>query len=1022
MHETTALHFDLSHLACDQEFTLHVGLGRYTLTPHTRHTLAKARQQNKAIALLPDERVTHFAGSVQLPAHAPILLRVTAPKRQCEDMLDRLVLTSIRIPRRYRAAGLARRRHRANQRVSSKLKAYGLTDTPLPPPDDQIILDSYDYNTSHDAAYSLVFHHPELLTLQAAPADTIMQWIEWARGIDDLANLILNEPNWVTSQPSVNWNPKDNKEPPHIYVWSDKTVEKLKLPVQDTLEQTKNDPELENQCWTVQQGIVQVPLTPVPPSATAARQGLQDAEVYYQVKQLTPQYGVENQCSYDPTTLTATVSLKNHCLRWLEITVDQYGADDTLISTTKMDYLSPPDSIMAVPIPPDWSDYSFTFTEDVAYAILTMGGLGQAPFGQNLVDLSKNHDFGGIFWTSLFNLSLPSLFIALGVSIDILSGDWSDIAKTVIPALSTYVEVAAEGPLGGAVSGSVSLTDVLAMIGNLCTSMLTDMLFGTDALVKYIGAITAEEVADAAPFVGWIARAIASAADVASIIETSVAVANSPANMQLEIIRIMDLQVTVNPDPNHQGHWPETATHYRITVTYEDGTTYTYDGQMSSTTQEGTISHTFNGLPTGGKITILACFYSDTGWLAGQGKTDPILAAPNQGNTLNVPAFAITEFLVPLTPTTTYSLKEKLGYGSQGRIWLPAQNTSPPTATVSDLDEANTGNNLGKLGSFGLNEAKSALAYVWQASGQNLPLINTGTQPYSGQMYTYQCVSDGQIPESGLKLCSYGYTPQICLALPPATMPNPVADGFLLEPSADPSGDMYLRALSLETGQPIIVSPGNSFGQFTGPQDALAIHPAGYAVALSISTCKLQIVKLGSLTADAQAPVASILSGRGQRPGLLDTPIALTCSIDRILVLQTTPDAPQGCIAAFDFKGNPVYGFANNQWSMNLHPEGSAGVVPLDLSVESKGYIYVLKYLQPMSRNVTVSDYRLDIYNPDGSFLTQISGIAAARMQVDLWRNLFTLNYEILLGSSRTEPTVAQWIPSTPNPTTSTSS
>ncbi len=93
---------------------------------------------------------------------------------------------------------------------------------------------------------------------------------------------------------------------------------------------------------------------------------------------------------------------------------------------------------------------------------------------------------------------------------------------------------------------------------------------------------------------------------------------------------------------------------------------------------------------------------------------------------------------------------------------------------------------------------------------------------------------------------------------------------------------------------------------------------------------------------------------------------------------------------------------------------GTAGVVPLDLSVESKGYIFVLKYLTAQGTSVQATDYRLDIYSPDGSFLTQVSGLAAARLQVDLWRNLFTLNYEIINGTGRTEPSVSQWIPSTP--------
>jgi hypothetical protein len=43
-----------------------------------------------------------------------------------------------------------------------------------------------------------------------------------------------------------------------------------------------------------------------------------------------------------------------------------------------------------------------------------------------------------------------------------------------------------------------------------------------------------------------------------------------------------------------------------------------------------------------------------------------------------------------------------------------------------------------------------------------------------------------------------------------------------------------------------------------------------------------------------------------------------------------------------------------------------------------------------------------------------VAGLAAARLQVDLWRNVFTLNYEIVQGSGRTEPSVSEWIPSTP--------
>ena len=148
--------------------------------------------------------------------------------------------------------------------------------------------------------------------------------------------------------------------------------------------------------------------------------------------------------------------------------------------------------------------------------------------------------------------------------------------------------------------------------------------------------------------------------------------------------------------------------------------------------------------------------------------------------------------------------------------------------------------------------------------------------------------------------------------------------------------------------------------------------------------------------ADAAAPQAAILAGQGTRDGLLQSPVALSCSLDRIVVLQTTDAVPQGALAAFDVKGNPVPCFAGNASSVALRSEGSARVQVVDVSVEAKNYIYVLKYLAPRSGAVPATAYRLDLYNPDGSFLTQVAGLAAARLHVDLWRNLFTLNYEIV--------------------------
>jgi hypothetical protein len=477
----------------------------------------------------------------------------------------------------------------------------------------------------------------------------------------------------------------------------------------------------------------------------------------------------------------------------------------------------------------------------------------------------------------------------------------------------------------------------------------------------------------------------------------------------------MDVQVTVTPDQGHDHGtiWPQTATHYVISITYDDGPVYSYRGAPIPPSGTGTqIQHTFAGLPAGGNVTVLVCLYSDTGWLAGQAKTDSLPAQPTEGSTLVVSPFAITEKKVPLSSSTTYGFHQKLAFGPQGRAWLTPPDVSAPTATVSDLDASPVGDNLGSLGQLALNQVgDSALGYVWQASGQGVPLHGTSA-PFNAQEWTFQALPLAD-PQTGLKFSGDGYTPQPCLAFPPATTARPLADGFLLEPQT--SGDMLLRALSLQPGQPFVTSSSESFARFTGLQDALAIHPAGYAVALNAATCKLQIVRLRASQADADAPAAAILAGQGTRPALLENPVTVACALDRIVVLQTTDDYPQGCVGAFDVKGNPVHCFAGGAWLSGLHPESpDATVVVVDVSIESMGYLYVLKYLEPASGRVLAGDYRLDVYNPDGTFLTQVAGLAAAGLEVDLWRNLFTLNYEIVPGSGRTEPSVAEWVPSTP--------
>ncbi|RZL86479.1 MAG: hypothetical protein EOP82_29785 [Variovorax sp.] len=112
-------------------------------------------------------------------------------------------------------------------------------------------------------------------------------------------------------------------------------------------------------------------------------------------------------------------------------------------------------------------------------------------------------------------------------------------------------------------------------------------------------------------------------------------------------------------------------------------------------------------------------------------------------------------------------------------------------------------------------------------------------------------------------------------------------------------------------------------------------------------------------------------------------------------------------IQAFDSSANPVLAFKGGTTSlMPLVPD--SGAIYLDLGVEALAYMYVLSYI---SDGTLPANYRLDVYTPDGAFLSRTSGVPAARLAVDLFRNVYTLNYEAISGSPRVEPSLSQWLP-----------
>ena len=177
--------------------------------------------------------------------------------------------------------------------------------------------------------------------------------------------------------------------------------------------------------------------------------------------------------------------------------------------------------------------------------------------------------------------------------------------------------------------------------------------------------------------------------------------------------------------------------------------------------------------------------------------------------------------------------------------------------------------------------------------------------------------------------------------------------------------------------------------------------------------------------ADADAVLhllAQPKSGKGSRPGLMTSPVAAAVAPDgTILVLEFgdptgSPPLPAR-IQAFDIGGNPKKFFTNpsqsSPYSLQLTATpNQAGWQYLDMAIEYGGFIYVLSHLE--------GTYRLDIYSPGQAGTDPIattSGINAAKIAVDFWRNVYALNYEVIPTASGdppafTEPSISLWAPS----------
>ena len=414
-----------------------------------------------------------------------------------------------------------------------------------------------------------------------------------------------------------------------------------------------------------------------------------------------------------------------------------------------------------------------------------------------------------------------------------------------------------------------------------------------------------------------------------------------------------------------------------------------------------------SGVPSGGKVKIKVSLYSDDGCLVGVKQLDPIDNLPATASLVEVEIF---ELMAVLNTQTQYQHSLKLGYENGSRTW---QSMSAPQTTRSSLC-AGQDDAICALNGITVHTASGMAGYGFNAGGQNVNACG-GRSGSGAALNTIQNLFLGQGPDQGLKFSSCGYADPVGI-LYDASGPAVGGNHFFVQPADD---GFHLRQVTLDAGTAFVLNQTLSWGRFSNPLDSLAVTPSGWVVGVNRTTHKMEILQLaGQAFNQSAAPqsvqFAAMKCGPGTRPGLLDTPVAVASGPgNAILVLEQGNRRVQ----AFDVYANQLPLFAGKTSNLMPLQPGDTDAVYLDLAVEGFGYMYVLSYV---AGGTAPEHYRLDLYMPDGTFLSRTTGVAVARVAVDLFRNVYTLNYEPVVGAPKVEPSLSQWLPHTPNTCPST--
>ena len=1021
------------------DYYLHIAGQRHRLREIGGASAASLRllQSNSFLAALPTGQITHVLEEAMLPSNQVLLTYTSKDPNYSTGQWEMPCMFLI-----PPAAGLLYAYQRARALVgdqidlplSAKRTHYGIrparsyTDSL----EEHMLLDN------HDWAAALVNVHPEILSADGDSAAHVQtNYIQTDQNLGRLAMVLSekgpaqpqagssdNAMGWATLVPYTDENgtpivsKKGNNKNLIQYDarWQPALKSYIVKVLTDVGKNVKNDVTLgvnisasdaaansRGTLWTRTDGVAAIDQTSEP---------AQSSNVKFTLTNVTPSFNGYS-CALTSSDTTVTLTATNWYLRYLGLYV-QFLKDDgnnppTVVPVSELpagivpndlfvtenneflvSQINPEFTIYGIPVQSSSSaPFTFSFPSSVATsAKVIASGLGGGSH------TAQDTETLGIILTSLFNLIVPAalLFVGAGTFVDAI------VKVLGIPLGLTLVQfleaaVVESGP-------SVIATLLWRAVAKGGTSAAAKAIA---AIADYIAVSGAAEAAeDAIPIAGVIVQVIGLIGTTAELATTAFEVNASPWSYVYTLAGTYDLTLSIQPDPNGDGSFPASAVRYTTTAIFNNGTPHTVTNSVAGG-QRGTVTATLSSVPIGGEVVLSVGFYTADGSLVGYATTKPLDNVPDiqAGSDQSV---VLTELPVAITAASVYQHKQHTVVDLNGHHqWVCAPAPPFPSVTENCSDQPGS---ICQYRNITISTKTGDIGYGWNGFAQQGCNGGTGLLDQMANIRLAPSGSDVQSAYAALPCALSGAAQLVYDPLSRSDV------NFYLDASG-PQG--LLRSVYLDP--PNFTDPHSqvAWGAFSLASSDLLLHPGGVVLSINQNFGRLEALQLpkGPLS-DKQAAtdlIATLHGGVGTRPGLFSQPILATVTSNGVVLVL---EKGNNRIHAVDASGNPIRHFtAQREPYFLVLTETGSEATHLDIAAEYSGLIYVL--------SLSAGTYRLDIYDPKGATSTPISttrNFNAAKIAVDYWRNVYSLNFSILGGTGSpanpTEPQISQWIAATP--------